>query len=156
MEKSFVLSETDKNQYVEEIEKMIDDIIPTIIDFYNKFGIIVKGIKYNSTLEFGGTTKITFDIETDKFYPLLMITVSRLGSAFKSPSERELSGTFVMKGINSDLANMMFTDHGINQILMVKSKKGTMINKVKDLISQVSDKVDVWNGFADAADIFVF
>jgi len=157
MKQTLLLSEKDKNNYKEEISNMLIDIIPNITSFYNKFGVTLNGITYNSTLDFQQTTKISFDITSSKFYPSLVITLSNAGSAFRTPNKRILHGSFTIKGISDTFVNTLYTDHGISQIITVKSDaSGNIKDKINQLIDKTNESIDEWSGYANAAEIFIF
>lgn len=159
MKKNFRLSGSDENRgYRDEIEKMVDEILPLVEDFYRQFDVIVKEVTYDSTKEFGRKTIIKFDVESKGLYPDFKIEVSMLGSAFLSPKERRFNGVFILKGIASTFSDYLYTEKGVSPIISVYDvdDRRSVVNKLTRIFNDAKEKLDEWNSYRIANDIFLF
>lgn len=156
-----------EEKYREEIDKMLDDILEELTDFYKDYeGVTINGVTYDGTVGFGsGDTKVKFDYTNNGgFYPDFSMTVSRLGSAFRTPKERLFGGSFFMKGVSREYIDHLYTEFGLSSLIMVKTYDGGMSSapvqepkvKMKDLFKQAEPTLQKWKDCGIASDIFLF
>lgn len=156
MKKYFKFSSRDKEMYEEEIRTMIDQILPYIVKFYKQYEAQVVGVSYDSTIDFHQKTKVKFEISAPGYYPSFDFEVSRLGSAFRTPKERQFDGVFHMQGLEAEYRNQLYTEHGISSLIMVKSDNGDPISKIRHIFSQAEAKLAEWKNYGLAHDVFIF
>lgn len=162
MNHKFILSNTDKEKHEEEIAQMMKSIVPIVEDFYKEYGVTVTGFVYDSTKDFHQKSEVTFDVKkNDGFYPSFKFKISRLGSAFRTPSKRMFEGTFFMKGVSKEFINELNINHDISQLIMVKTdddsyKSKSPSEKIKEIFEKADERLQEWKRFGMANDIFVF
>lgn len=155
-----------EEKYREEIDKMLDDILEELTDFYKDYeGVTINGVTYDGAVSFGdGDATVKFDYTTNGgFYPDFSMTVSRLGSAFRTPKERLFGGSFFMKGVSKEYLNHLYTEFGLSSLIMVRTEKrgGSEPSrdpkvKMKDLFKQAEPTLQKWKDCGMASDIFLF
>ncbi len=156
-----------EEKYREEIDKMLDDILEEVVAFYKEYtNVSVAGVKYDGTVGFGsGDSKVNFDyINVKGYYPEFAMTVSRLGSAFRTPKERLFGGSFFMKGVSREYIDHLYTEFGLSSLIMVRNDTGGIHSppiespkvKMQDLFEQAEPQLAKWRDCGIASDIFLF
>lgn len=156
-----------EEKYREEIDKMLDDILDMLVEFYKDYdNVFVTGASYDSTVGFGGQdSKIKFSYATTGgYYPEFSMGVSRLGSAFRTPKARFFSGVFVMKGVSKEFVDEMYRTFKTSSLIMVSNDTGGMGSprtmtpkeKMEDLFKLAKEQLGVWAGQGVSSDIFMF
>lgn len=155
-----------EEKYREEIDKMLDVLLAEVVEFYKDYdGLTISGASYDGTVSFGsGDSKIKFDYtNTGGFYPEFAMTVSRLGSAFRTPKERLFGGSFFMKGVSREYIDYMYKEFELSSLIMVRTEDGMGREpsrdpkvKILDLFKQAEPQLQKWKDCGTASDIFLF
>jgi len=158
MEIQTKLSFLDNKHHIEDIDALMKELEPEIINFYERFSVRVDKLIYNSTLKLEQQTKISCVISSLKeIYPELEIEVSMLGSGYLSPSSRKFSGKITFKGVSSEMRNFIYTNLNISTLLLTETFEGkSPTEKFKKINNVLKPQIERVFGAIKAYDYFSF
>jgi len=167
MKKTFNYSRNEE-AYKVEIEEMLDELTPVVVDFLKQFNAEVIGFEYDGKTSMV-TSDVTYHIKGKSHYPSVMISFSRIGKSFTTaegkkgmtvpkPRERKLSASFFMNGFDDGLH---YVGNGItiSKTLCVQEEndeKLTPVEKLKSTFAKADEWMQLWHNYGVVADVFLF
>lgn len=160
MKKRFVLNLTHQEKHREEIESMMDRIVPLVQDEYNVYDATITGFSYDSTFDYGKKTKILFGVQAHGFYPTFEIELSRVEYEKRTPSQLLFIGYFSVSGVGPEYIKMIKKQFGLPTTIAVNnplsSGDWTVEEKVLGLFEKSRPTRQAWSSACTAIDLFIF
>ena len=134
----------------EDVEQIITDVLPVIVDFYSDFGVLVDVVKVSYCWK-SNSPQIDFVSKSGKPYCKISINTTQLGAAFIPPSKRVWDILFIFLNVDIDKTNEIYSKFGLSclNIETAKRKSGfgmgskyNSVGKIKHAISCNIDWID--------------
>ncbi len=146
-------------KHKDDINYLLGELIPEIVDFYKNFDIDVDKVIYNSELNFAQKTSIFFEVSSKKDgpTPVLKINISELGSGYKKPSTRNFSANINFLDVTKQVQHLLYSLMDKSTMIMIRDIEGDNPKlKIKTVIDDALKQTSEILQILKTLDLFIF
>lgn len=148
-------------KYATTVKFVVESLVPVVQEYYSRFGVSLDKVLYYSDDRDCEISFLTHTVDT--FYPKITLIPQPINSLRdnETPNNLLFGAVFTASGISrSTFREMMVflqeSNHSTVETFEENDKTSTMQDKMKSVIEQAQDTVELWESYVVAKDIFVF